>query len=307
MNSDPTKDTAEHHHDTEPAVPVASEPRPPIEAVTVDWAALSHPGLVRPSNEDYFLLARAGRFLRTVATNLPEGYVPEEFGEAIHAVVVADGMGGETGGDVASREAIAVLLQLVLSTPDWVMGLGEAEVAEVLDRTVQRFRTVNESVVELGRELHLTRMGTTLTAVWNLGTELFVVHVGDARVYLLHGGGLRKLTRDHTMAQALADTGHISPEEVTTHRLRNVLTRVIGRHGKGEPEVYRAKLADGDRVLVCTDGLTDMVDEGAIAAELGRGAPAAETCQRLLDAALRAGGKDNVTVAVAGYRIPRLP
>jgi protein phosphatase len=273
----------------------------------VDWAALSHAGLVRSINEDHYLLARVGRYLRTVATSLPEGVIPTEFGEVVYGIVVADGMGGETGGEVASRQAIAHLLQLVVSTPDWIMGLGESEVEEVLDRTVRRFRTVNQAVVEVGQEWHLTRMGTTLTLAWSLGTELFVAHVGDARVYIQHNGSLRRLTRDHTMAQVLADTGHISPEEVATHRLRKVLTRVIGRKGKGEPDVHRVQLTDGDRVLVCTDGLTEMVDEAAIAAELGRGAPAAETCQRLVDAALRAGGKDNVTVVVAGYRIAREP
>jgi PPM family protein phosphatase len=208
---------------------------------------------------------------------------------------------------VASRQAITHLLQLVLSTPDWILGLGEPEVEEIIGRAVQRFRTVNEAVVEVGREWHLTQMGTTLSVAWSLGTELFVAHVGDARVYLFHEGGLRRLTQDHTVAQALADAGQITPEELVTHRMRKVLTRVIGRAGKGEPDVRRARLADGDRVLVCTDGLTDMVGEAVIAAELGRGAPAAETCRRLVDAALQAGGRDNVTVAVAGYRVVREP
>lgn len=306
MSTDPSKDTSEIR-DTESAMPSLPESPPSVVPVAVDWAALSHPGLVRAVNEDHYLLVRAGRFLRTVATSLPEGVIPAEFGEVVYGIAVADGMGGETGGEVASRQAIAHLLQLVLSTPDWIIGLGEPEVDKALDRAVQRFRTVNEAVVEVGQEWHLTRMGTTLTMAWSLGTELFVAHVGDARVYLFHGGALRRLTRDHTVAQVLADTGQITPEELVTHRLRKVLTRVIGRTGKGEPDVLRARLADGDRVLVCTDGLTDMVDEAAIAAELGRGAPASETCRRLVDAALQAGGKDNVTVAVAGYRIAREP
>jgi protein phosphatase len=306
MTPDPSGDTGELR-DTDSAMPSLAEPRPPIPPVSVDWAALSHPGLVRAVNEDHHLLVRAGRYLRTVATSLPEGVIPAEFGEVVYGIAVADGMGGETGGEVASRQAIAHLLQLVLSTPDWILGLGESEVEEVLDRAVQRFRAVNEGVVEAGQEWHLSRMGTTLTLAWSLGAELFVAHVGDGRVYLFHEGRLRRLTRDHTVAQVLADTGQIPPEEVVTHRLRKVLTRVIGRPGKGQPDVHRARLADGDRILVCTDGLTDMVDEAAIAAELGRGAPASETCRRLVDAALRAGGKDNVTVVVAGYSIVREP
>src|SRR5688572_4147936 len=99
MSPNPQADTGEFR-DTDPAVPALSNPRPPIDDVAVEWAALSHPGLVRPVNEDHFLLARAGRFLRTEATSLPDGHVPEEFGEVVHAIVVADGMGGEAGGEV---------------------------------------------------------------------------------------------------------------------------------------------------------------------------------------------------------------
>jgi protein phosphatase len=308
MDTDPSTDTGEYL-DTDPGLPPLPGPHPPIDPVRVDWAALSHPGLIRPANEDHYLLARAGRFLRTAATSLPDGCVPDELGDEVYAIAVADGMGGEAGGEAASRLAITFLLRLVLGTPDWVLGLGKAEVEEFLDRTARRFRAVNEAVLDrAGRARHLSGMGTTLTLAWSLGAELFVANVGDARAYLLRGGVLRRLTRDHTVAQALADAGHILPEEVATHHLRHVLTRVIGRQGKGEPEVHRVRLADGDRLLVCTDGLTDMSGDGAIAAELGRGVPAGETCRGLIDLALRGGGRDNVTAAVADYRItPRLP
>jgi protein phosphatase len=307
MDTDPSADTGEYSG-TDPTLPPLPGPHPPIDPVRIDWAALSHPGLVRPTNQDHFLLARAGRFLRTAATSLPDGCVPDEFGDDVYAVAVADGMGGEAGGEVASRLAITYLVQLVLSTPDWILGLGEPEVEKFLVRAGRRFRAVNEVVLDqAGRAMHLSGMGTTLTLAWSLGAELFVANVGDARAYLLRGGGLRRLTRDHTVAQALADAGHIPPEEVATHRLRHVLTRVIGRKDQGEPDVYRVRLADGDRLLVCTDGLTDAAGEEAIAAELGRDVPAAEVCRGLIDLALRGGGRDNVTVAVADYRIPPRP
>jgi protein phosphatase len=149
-------------------------------------------------------------------------------------------------------------------------------------------------------------MGTTLTIAWSLGAELFVAHIGDSRVYLSRDGLLCQLTRDHTLAQTLADSGLIAPEEVATHRLRHVLTQAMGSPDMGgKPQVQRLRLADGDRLLLCTDGLTDMVEEGKIAAVLGRPTSAAETCQALVDLALEGGGRDNVTVVVGAYRLPK--
>ena len=151
-------------------------------------------------------------------------------------------------------------------------------------------------------------MGTTLTVALSLGPDLTVAHVGDSRVYLLRRGALHRLTRDHTLAQELADLGEIPAGDVATHRLRHVLTQAIGVwEAGGEPEVRRFRLADGDRLLLCTDGLTEMVDDATIAAELGRDRSAADIGQALIDLALARGGRDNVTVVVAGYRIPPGP
>jgi protein phosphatase len=148
-------------------------------------------------------------------------------------------------------------------------------------------------------------MGTTLTVACSLGPELYLGHVGDSRAYLLRAGVLTRLTRDHTYAQALADCGHISQDEVAAHRLRHVLTRVIGRHGgRVEADVSRVRLADGDRLLLCTDGLHDLVSGETIRDLLAYVGTAAAACDALIDAALRSGGRDNVTVVVAGYRFP---
>ena len=148
-------------------------------------------------------------------------------------------------------------------------------------------------------------MGTTMTLAMSLGPVLTVIHVGDSRAYLLHRGVLHRLTRDHTVPQVLADLGRLPADEVATHGLRHVLTGGLGLwETGGEPEVQRVPLADGDRLLLCTDGLTEMVDDATIAAELGRDRSAAEACQTLLDLALARGGLDNVTIVVAGYRIP---
>jgi serine/threonine protein phosphatase PrpC len=302
MNTNLPADTEEF---LVPGPSEAGGPQAKPVSVQVDLGGLSHPGKVRPNNEDHYLVVRGGRFLQTLLTNLPDGSVPQEFGDTIHAMVVADGMGGMAAGEVASRLAITFFVGLLLDTPDWIFSSDEPRVEAILARVARRFHDVNTALVEQGqRDPQLTGMGTTLTLAWSFRTDLFIAHLGDSRAYLLHGGSLHKLTRDHTLAQGLADAGVISAAEAATHRFRHVLTHALGVSEKGtKPQVHRVRLADGDRVLLCTDGLTDMVDDATIAATLGRGMPAAETCQVLVDLALQAGGKDNVTAVVCGYRI----
>ena len=231
--------------------------------------------------------------------------VPPDHEDTGYGMIVADGMGGMAAGEVASRMAITLLIELVLETPDWILAPDEAQMEEVIARAAGRFRDVNEAVVEQARhDPGLAGMGTTLTMALSLGTDLLIAHVGDSPAYLFRQGELHKLTRDHTLAQEMADRGQISAGDVARHRFRHVLTHAIGIRGAGgEPEIRRLRLADGDRLLLCTDGLTDMVDDATIAAELRRQASSAETCQALVDLALDRGGKDNVTVVVADYRV----
>jgi protein phosphatase len=283
-------------------------PNPGCAAVTADLAAMSHQGKVRPNNEDNFLVVRFGRFLQTMLTSLPEGHVPDEFGEAGYGMIVADGMGGMAAGEVASQLAITLLINLVLETPDWILGCGDSRADQVIARSIQRFETVNAALVEQARrQPELQGMGTTLTMAISLGTDLLIVHVGDSPAYLSRGGELHKLTRDHTVAQEMADHESIPIEDVPS-RFHHILTQAIGvRDDDTEPDFRRLRLADGDRLLLCTDGLTDMVDEPTIAAVLQRQASSDEVCKTLVDLALEGGGKDNVTVVVAGYRVPPEP
>src|SRR5207244_12785033 len=138
--------------------------------------------------------------------------------------------------------------------------------------------------------------------------ELFRGHGGDSRAYLCRGERLPRLTRDHTSAQALADAGLIAQEEVGTHRLRHVLTRALGAStDQAEADIERIGLADGDQILLCTDGLTEMVNDATIAVTLLGAGTAQQACQTLVEAALERGGKDNVTVVLARYRFPQRP
>lgn len=291
-----------------PVLPVPERGR--LESVSalveVDLAALSDPGKLRSNNEDHFLVARFDRTMQTLVSNLPEGAVPPRHAETAYGMLVADGVGGAVAGEIASRTAIQALVELVLETPDWIMRLDGDRAREVLQRLERRFQKVREVLLAEAREdPTLLGMGTTLTLACSLGADLLTAHVGDSRAYLFHKGRLERLTRDQTMAQSLADAGAISQEEVATHPSRHVLTSAIATRGAFvQVELSRSRLEDGDQLLLCTDGLTEMVAEEAIAGVLSSPGPAARACGSLVDLALEGGGKDNVTVVLARYRIP---
>src|SRR5262249_41964347 len=162
---------------------------------------------------------------------------------------------GVAAGEVASRLAIESMVNLVLDVPDWILlPDDEGLAAEVMRRAEERYRQVHAVLAERGsEEPGLRGMGTTMTLAWSLGRELFTAHVGDSRAYLFRGGTLWRLTRDHTVAQALADHGMIAPDEVAKNRMRHVLTRSLGGGAKDvQAEVQHLRLADGDCLLLCT-------------------------------------------------------
>jgi PPM family protein phosphatase len=296
---------------TDPAVPPARpETRPQVgtsSLVEVDVAALTDPGRVRRQNEDHYFVGRFERGMRTLATNVPDREMPREYDETVYAMLVADGVGGSTAGEVASRTAVHALVDLILETPDWIMLLDDRLAEEVLKRLERRFQKVRETLVaRANADPSLKGMATTMTVAGTVGSEVLIAHVGDTRAYVLRRGGrLEKLTRDQTMAQSLADSGAITQAEVEKSPYRHVLTSALATRGAFvQVELKRSRLEDGDRLLLCSDGLTDMVPEERIAAVLQEARTSADACRRLVDSALEAGGKDNVTVVVARYRIP---
>jgi serine/threonine protein phosphatase PrpC len=274
--------------------------------VQVDLAALSHQGKVRENNEDHFLVSRAERSLETLTTNLPKGSFLPRFGEVGYGMLVADGMGGHQAGEIASRLAISTMVNLVLNAPEWYMRVGTPEAEQLMERIAERYRIVDDTVWEQAQtDPALAGMGTTMTLACSLGPILVLAHVGDSRVYLFRAGQCYQLTRDHTMLQGLIDLGVLKPQEAVGQHFKHSLTRVLGSgHGLGQAEVQQLTLADEDQILLCTDGLTDMVQQPTIAAILGDAKTSAEACQRLVDAALENGGRDNVTVVLARYRLP---
>jgi serine/threonine protein phosphatase PrpC len=201
---------------------------------------------------------------------------------------VADGMGGEAGGQQASTLAIQTLLAEYYRDPEPDVGLS-------LWRAVQ---AANQSVYRKARTTPaLARMGTTMTAIVVRGEELVVAHVGDSRAYLIRNDGIRQLTRDHTWVADAIRAGTISPEEARTHPNRHILNRALGSEPQVEIDVGREKLQPGDRVLLCSDGLTGLVGDNEMLQHVQRLGPL-RAPDALVDLANDRGGYDNITAVV---------
>jgi len=275
--------------------------------VEVDIAALSHTGHVRSNNEDHFLVTRLGRTLETMITSLPDRDAPKLAEEVNYVMIVADGMGGHAAGEVASRMALSAIVSLALDVPDWILKLNEEYAHEIEDRTRARVREVGALLVkEAAHDPALSGMGTTLTAARSLGRDLQITHVGDSRAYLLRAGRLHRLTRDHTYAQLLVDLGRLPSIDQADPRHRHILTNALGGSDRDvKVDIDLMRLDDGDRVLLCSDGLTEMVDDKTIAGILADAPGSHQACEALVQRALDNGGRDNVTVIVAGYQLPQ--
>jgi protein phosphatase len=277
--------------------------RPTSSPVRVDVSAVTHPGRVRTNNEDHFFVTKATRALETMLTSLPAGDVPTHAGEVNYVMVVADGMGGHAAGEVASRLAIGALVDLALHMPDWIFWVDQATAPEMQRRARHALEQVGSMLNERGSEdPALTGMGSTLTGVRSCGRDLLIMHVGDSRAYLSRAGRLERLTRDHTYVQMLIDAGQLSSSDVNISRFRHMLVNVLGGTvDRVEVDIDLLRLEDGDRLLLCTDGLTDCVDEAAISAALDSALSSGDVCERLLQLALDGGGRDNITAIVATF------
>jgi len=228
----------------------------------VTAAVATDVGLVRDGNEDSYL------------TDEP-------------LFAVADGMGGHRGGEVASQLAVETLEKL------FKKGIGELpdQVREA-NRVVFERSVVDEKVAG---------MGTTLTAALVEGDRIRLAHVGDSRAYLLREGDLRLLTEDHTLVHRMVTEGEISKEEAETHPQRSVLTRALGVETVVDVDDDTVQVRPGDRLLLCTDGLTSMVSEQAVEEVLRAVPDPQEAAQRLVQLANEGGGADNTTVVVLDF------
>lgn len=294
--------------DETPELPPSSPKTSPASAlVKVEIAGATHRGHVRKNNEDHYLAVRFQRSLATLCTNLDQNDLDQSFEEIGYGLLVADGMGGMVAGEVASRMALCKLVELVVNTPDWIMRFNQQQdETNVLQRITQRFRQIDDALRdEAQQDNSLLGMGTTLTVAVSLGGTLLIGHIGASRAYVIRGETLYQLTSDHTLAQALVDAGIASPDDETTQALHHVLTAALGASSeRADPQVLRFRLTHNDQVLLCTDGLTEMVTAETIASVLSEANSAKSACDTLIDLALSAGGADNVTVVLARYEFP---
>ena len=268
----------------------------------VSVGAATHRGLVRQENEDNFLVARRARRGEVLLSSLPAECLPS--GEEVaYLLMVADGIGGEAFGEVASRLVVTKIWELSGRSTSWLMKLHDPGSREPYMR-VQLYADMLQAAFREAQSggVLAEHSGTTCTVAYVIGRHAIVANVGDSRAYLFRGGRLRQLTRDHTVAQQLIEMG--VPAEQARH-FGNVLTSHLGAHAfEVHLDVHCVRLREGDSLLVCSDGLTDELPEETLAAELGGAGSPEERCDRLIRLALDHGGHDNVTVVLASFSQP---
>lgn len=292
-----SKDTAEYPA-VEDLLSKHFGPSPP--SVAVEFGALSHPGRVRTNNEDHYLVVERRRCRSVLRTNLPAGLLSAA-DDTAYVMAVADGMGGAAFGELASLLAMRSGWEQSTTAIKWTWIINDQEIKDLKEHVDLIFRRIHQTLLDRAQaEPECLGMGTTLTGAYTVGLEAFIGHVGDSRAYLFHEGNLTKLTHDHTLAQQCVLQGLPILKGSWHHTLTNVL-------GGGEQdlhvEFHHVRLDDGDWLLLCTDGLNDMVPDGEIAAILGRPTTPQNAAQALVDRALDNGGKDNVTVILARYAL----
>jgi serine/threonine protein phosphatase PrpC len=289
--------------------PHSHEFPPPSSTVQVTFGAHTRRGRSRLINEDHYLVFRLGRWQETLMTTLPRETVDGRFDEYAYAMVVADGLGDTGAGEAASHLALSSLVHLVRHFSAWNLRVDDATAREIMARAERFYRHIDSAVMYQRRQGVVATDQTTLTATFSAGRDLFFAHVGHSRAYLLRGRQLMRLTRDHTMDRYKSTSVPLGPlmdVNATARDLRHILTDTIGMSGPSGPtiDLERIQLENDDRVLTCTNGITDVVDEEDIAKVLGSDHTPDAQSQSLVELAIAAGGEDDATAVVARYWIP---
>ena len=261
----------------------------------IDLVATSHVGKKRLRNEDHYAVFRRTRKCAMLMSNLPSDDVANIEDDA-YGLVVADGIGGAEFGDFASQLAIETLLHGTGLATSWVMKFNDMDAQQIRERVGAYVDRIQDAFREYGiEEPDKKTMGTTLTSAYLIPPHAVIAHIGDSRAYLWRDGHLIQITRDQTLAQSLIDAG-ASEEKV--RGFGNVLVNSLGS-GRShiDADVMHLELDYDDRILLCTDGLSDMVNDEFIAQALSE-SNMQTACDILLDQALKAGGRDNITLVI---------
>ncbi len=273
--------------------------------LVVRSCGLTDVGRVRKRNEDQFLIAELTKALRVRQSSLPQPNT-QYSAELGHLFIVADGMGGQEGGDRASALAIASVEEFVLNTLKWFFNLRSEEAQSVLAQFQLALQNADAKLLaEAFRHPELEGMGTTLTMAYCSLSQLFIVHVGGNRCYLHRDEHLYRLTHDQTLVGELIRHHALTPQQAARHELRHVVTSCVGGNEPGvQVEAHRVTLAPGDKMLLCSDGLTEMLADDQICAILKTERAPKAACERLVAEANDRISQDNITVIVSCFGDP---
>lgn len=274
-------------------------PRPEF---SVQAYGASDAGRKRKSNEDCFVIAELMRAMQIHHTNLPQ--TTASLGcQRGHIFAVADGVGGHEAGEVASGLTVKTIEEYLLNTLKRFTNLKGNEERAALNELQSALSVADSRMFEeMTRHPEWQGMGTTLTLAFAVNWRLFIAHAGDSRCYLQTGDRLQQITQDHTVIAEMVRLGMLDPRDQAGHPYRHVVTNIVGGTEPGvRVDLHLLQLHDQDSLLLCSDGLTEMLTDDAIAAILQEHADPRAACEQLIRSANQNGGRDNVTVIVARF------
>jgi protein phosphatase len=290
--------------------------RPLAAAPEIEIAGLSTCGRLQQENTDHYLAIRLGRLQETIVTSLTAGDLPPRFEEYAYAMLVADGMGSHGSGARASRLALSTLAHLAVRYGRWNVRVGVDTASDIVEQGEFFYRQVTDAMTQAARaDFRLAEMATSLTAVYIAGTDLFFAHLGHSRAFLFRNGVLIQLTMEHTLERLISASAALRRARLEARRPRAqerratdvVADRDAKRADAPDVSIEHVQLWSGDRVMLCTDGLSDVVSEDRLSEVLAAPRNPADDCRRLVELAQSSGATDSVTVLVADYRIDRAP
>ncbi len=237
-------------------------------------------GLVRKENEDHFCIEKD-----------------------LGLLAVADGMGGHASGEVASKMAIDILREYFKDKKELPIDGYDPRYSEITNRISSGVKLANQAIYEASRSRsHWNGMGTTLSAVLVSENRLSIAHVGDSRIYLIRGGVIEQITDDHTIVFEQVVRGLMTREEAARSEMRSVLSRALGIAPEVNVDIEELTVSEGDQLVLCSDGLSELVSEDEILLEVQSSNSPAIACEELVNLANQRGGDDNITVIVTLLR-----
>jgi len=283
--------------DVQPALAAAKYFVHSASRFSYEFGAATHIGLRRNENQDHYIVLRRARTQQLLFTNVSTDELSLPSDES-YAMAVADGMGGQGSGALASQIAIRTAWEIAGRATSWIMKLQDMNSAELAERIEGFIYLMQQAFVgEYKTNPQFGKSGTTWTSAYFVSSFAVVAQIGDSPSFLLREGTMRRISQDHTVEQEFIASG-VAP--TLACKFSHMLTRCLGyESSNARPDVHFLRMQPGDQLLICTDGLTDMVGEPFIAHCLDETPNAQSACDNLIKLALDAGGKDNVTAVLA--------